>query len=824
MFVNGASNDYAKSLLGFSVYVSNTTDTKTGSLCFKDDNFTLETIPAVFTTTCPIHGQYVIYYNERLLGVYYPDNYDKYSVINNLCEVEVYGCPATGCYGSNNSLPCPDVNCQYCHKETGTCQVCKPGYKGQQCKQECETGKYGVNCSKSCGNCHNQSQCHNVDGSCTDGCSAGYKGSLCTEQCDFGKYGVKCSETCGYCHNQSHCQNVDGFCSEGCSAGYKGFLCTEHGPKTMTNASRSYENVELEVHKSGPISEKPPRKQGIKLENIKEYEDGDIDTDEKLHMENPIGDIYLNNESIKDISISNLWDVIMENSKNENDGFKKQYATLSDVESHPCEIGKHPENIPKNRFKTTLPYDHSRIVLENQASDYINANFIDGLRQKDEYIATQGPLPSTVDDFWLMIWQENVVQIVMLTNLKEGTRKKCAKYWPDLNADKDNGVFIIKTLEEKQYANYVIRKILMINKKKKCAKYWPDVNADKDCDVIIINIFEEKQYANYVIRKIRMSNKKENETRTITQYHYITWPDHGVPDPLCLLSFHNHVTRTKTSTHKGPTLVHCSAGIGRTGTYIAIDALYKEVQQENKINIAEYVKKMREKRMNMVQTYRLMSVRHQRRDDNDKMASEGDGLSTTARIRPRYENVTIRTSSNSNRGSNIDGVFIHSFTDQNAFIVTHCPAADDVVDFLGLITEYDTEDVVFMEPFNSIESTDFKPRMVHLAAPTPDLTSNNAQTVSQILGLVLFAQNTMGEGPIIVVSEDGASLCGVFCAVYNLIQQLTMDEEIDVFSVVRLLQTRRPELCATMEEYEMINHAITTVIQSRTDGNTYANE
>ncbi|XP_065922004.1 uncharacterized protein [Magallana gigas] len=131
----GASNENAKSALGFSVYVSNTTDKETGLLCFKDDNFTLETIPAVFTTTCPVHGQYIIYYNERLRGVNYPDNY-HYSVINNLCEVEVYGCPVTGCYGSNNSLPCPDVNCQYCHKETGTCQVCKPGYKGQQCKLE----------------------------------------------------------------------------------------------------------------------------------------------------------------------------------------------------------------------------------------------------------------------------------------------------------------------------------------------------------------------------------------------------------------------------------------------------------------------------------------------------------------------------------------------------------------------------------------------------------------------------------------------------------------------------------------------------------------
>lgn len=97
----------------------------------------------------------------------------------------------------------------------------------------------------------------------------------------------------------------------------------------MTNASRSYENIELEDHKSESIFTKPLRKQGTKSEKIIEYEDGDIDIDEKIHMENPYGDINLNNESIKDISINNLWDVIMENSKNENDGFKKEYAVCS---------------------------------------------------------------------------------------------------------------------------------------------------------------------------------------------------------------------------------------------------------------------------------------------------------------------------------------------------------------------------------------------------------------------------------------------------------------------------------------------------------------
>eukprot|EP00105_Crassostrea_gigas_P042676 XP_019926824.1 PREDICTED: uncharacterized protein LOC109619944 [Crassostrea gigas] len=123
----------ADDLLGFSVYVSNTTDRSQGMLCFKDNYFTINTMPPVFTTNCFVHGQYVIYYNERLPGVVYPDGYGSF-VTSDLCEVEVYGCPETGFYGSNCSIPCPDVNCQYCHIETGYSQCCKPGYQGQRCE------------------------------------------------------------------------------------------------------------------------------------------------------------------------------------------------------------------------------------------------------------------------------------------------------------------------------------------------------------------------------------------------------------------------------------------------------------------------------------------------------------------------------------------------------------------------------------------------------------------------------------------------------------------------------------------------------------------
>ncbi|XP_052695317.1 low-density lipoprotein receptor-like isoform X1 [Crassostrea angulata] len=117
--------------LGFSVYVSNTTDRSQGTLCFKDNNFTTSSLPAVFTINCSVHGQYVIYYNERLPGTAYPDDYSMYA-FNDVCEVEVYGCEQTG----PNCSRFDDGSCRSCDTKRGVCEECESGYDGQQHARE----------------------------------------------------------------------------------------------------------------------------------------------------------------------------------------------------------------------------------------------------------------------------------------------------------------------------------------------------------------------------------------------------------------------------------------------------------------------------------------------------------------------------------------------------------------------------------------------------------------------------------------------------------------------------------------------------------------
>ncbi|XP_078328172.1 uncharacterized protein LOC144623585 [Crassostrea virginica] len=197
---------------GFSLYISNTGDRDSSSLCYKDGP---ELPPLNFSTECLVSGRFVIIYNERLDGVTYPAGYVV--AYTELCEVTVNGCSKPRVYGINCDIPCPK-NCRYeiCHIKNGTCFGCVAGYLGTFCQTECQDKWYGFDCKQQCsGHCRDNGPCNKVNGQCDGGCAHGW-------------YGLRCEHRCvGHCINIVLCNQVYGTCDGGCAAGWIGSFCEE---------------------------------------------------------------------------------------------------------------------------------------------------------------------------------------------------------------------------------------------------------------------------------------------------------------------------------------------------------------------------------------------------------------------------------------------------------------------------------------------------------------------------------------------------------------------------------------------------------------------
>ncbi|XP_044165878.1 receptor-type tyrosine-protein phosphatase mu-like isoform X3 [Acropora millepora] len=360
----------------------------------------------------------------------------------------------------------------------------------------------------------------------------------------------------------------------------------------------------------------------------------------------------------------------------------------------------------KNRYGNIASYDHSRVILEEikgkSVSDYINASYIPTYDEETMcYIATQGPTSVTVSDFWRMIWQEKCSVIVMLTNLVEQGKQKCEQYWP--NDISEYGGIKVTLLKTENFANYVIRSFFVI---------------------------------------------KGSEKRDLFQFHYTTWPDRGVPqNSTALLAFRWKVYARQQLT-EGPLVVHCSAGVGRTGTYIGIDAMLECAKDRDNVFIQNYVEVMRRQRPYMVQKEEQYVFLHEAvmvglACGNTEVSSEdlllrmnklarvnkssnqtgyqeefqrlqrickfeSQGAPSTAALKPsnrtknRYINYipvdtarVILTSSQEDRDY-INASFVDGNVQRDAYILTQAPLSNTTEDFWRMVSQYDVSTVVML--------------------------------------------------------------------------------------------------------------------------------
>ncbi|XP_078025047.1 receptor-type tyrosine-protein phosphatase C isoform X9 [Epinephelus lanceolatus] len=267
---------------------------------------------------------------------------------------------------------------------------------------------------------------------------------------------------------------------------------------------------------------------------------------------------------------------------------------------------KKPCNVPKNRYVDILPYDYNRVQLTTgngeAGCDYINASFIDGYKESKKYIAAQGPKEETVSDFWRMVWEQQSSIIVMVTRCEEGNRVKCAQYWPSTER------------EAEIFEEFIVK-----------------LNSEDCCP-------------DYTIRRLTLTNKREkNSEREVTHIQFMSWPDHGVPgEPHLLLKLRRRVNAFKNF-FSGPIVVHCSAGVGRTGTYIGIDAMMEGLEAEGRVDIYGYVVRLRRQRCLMVQVEAQYILIHQALLEHNQF---GETEITLSELHSTLSTLTSKTSSN----------------------------------------------------------------------------------------------------------------------------------------------------------------------------------
>nr|XP_047136483.1 phosphatidylinositol phosphatase PTPRQ-like isoform X1 [Hydra vulgaris] len=562
------------------------------------------------------------------------------------------------------------------------------------------------------------------------------------------------------------------------------------------------------------------------------------------------------------IKVSNFPAYVRNLSKDGKFLFAEEFKLIQQgkgVSSYLYEHSNHPINREKNRYNNIVAYDHTRVLLrpidDIPESDYINANYIDGYMGHG-YIATQGPLEQTCQDFWRMCWEQNVSTIVMLTQLVEQGKNKCHKYWPDVGST--------------------------------CY------------DMMQITLTESTCLPSYVVRTFSvLHDEYPGQERFIKQFAFNSWSDHGISNPQTLLTFIRHVNQSIANSDgpSGPVVVHCSAGVGRTGTYIVLDVNLKQIEAEGKVEIFKYLQHIRSQRNYMVQTegqyifihdtllehiiFGVTEVQVQDLRNHVKKMLQTQTGSTETRIDKEFHKLNLFDPSNTktikaasetcNRNKNryynvlpyddtrvclkpmpgvagsdyINASFINGYTQEKQFIASQAPLPQTIVSFWRMVWEYDCRTIVclaqeteggkvkihrywpsiegamhgtlmiehvsqniigdfIVREFKVTHTTEGHSRTIkHFQYVTwPDNSHpESGSSIVDMIGRVQKWNQQNGTGPIVVHCSNGVGRTGVFIALFNVIDRVRVEGVVDIFQTVRELRSQRPAMVQTKDQY-----------------------
>ncbi|XP_031641583.1 protein tyrosine phosphatase receptor type Fa isoform X7 [Oncorhynchus kisutch] len=548
-----------------------------------------------------------------------------------------------------------------------------------------------------------------------------------------------------------------------------------------------------------------------------------------------------------------------------NDGlrFSQEYESVDPGQQFTWEHSNLEVNKPKNRYANVIAYDHSRVILASvdgvPGSDYINANYIDSYRKQNACIATQGPLPETLSDFWRMVWEQRTNTIVMMTRLEEKSRVKCDQYWPSRGTE--------------------------------------------TYGMIQVTMLDTVELATYSVRTFALYKNGSSEKREVRQFQFMAWPDHGVPEyPTPTLAFLRRV-KSCNPTDAGPMVVHCSAGVGRTGCFIVIEAMLERMKHEKSVDIYGHVTCMRAQRNYMVQTEDQYVFIHEALleaatcgntevparnlyahiqkltqvtpgDTVTAMELEFKKLANSKAHTSRFISANLPCNKFKNRLVNImpfestrvslqpirgvegsdyiNASFIDGYRQQKAYMATQGPLAETTEDFWRMLWEHNSTIVVMLTKLREMgrekchqywpaeRSARYQyfvvdpmaeynmPQYILREFKVTDARDGQSRTIRQFqftdwpeqgvpktgegfidfIGQVHKTKEQFGQdGPISAHCSAGVGRTGVFITLSIVLERMRYEGVVDLFQTVKTLRTQRPAMVQTEDQYQLCYRA-----------------
>ncbi|XP_058496351.1 protein tyrosine phosphatase receptor type Db isoform X6 [Solea solea] len=563
------------------------------------------------------------------------------------------------------------------------------------------------------------------------------------------------------------------------------------------------------------------------------------------------------------IPISEMADHIERLKANDNLKFSQEYESVDPGQQFTWENSNLEVNKPKNRYANVIAYDHSRVILSSiegvPGSDYINANYIDGYRRQNAYIATQGSLPETFGDFWRMVWEQHTANIIMMTKLEEKSRVKCDQYWP--------------------------------------------TRGTETYGLIQVTLLDTVELATYSVRTFALYKSGSNEKREVRHFQFTAWPDHGVPEhPTPFLAFLRRV-KACNPPDAGPMVVHCSAGVGRTGCFIVIEAMTERIKHEKAVDIYGHVTLMRSQRNYMVQTedqyifihdalleavtcgntevparnlfsYIQRLTQIETGENVTGMELEFKRLASAKAHTSRFVSANLPCNKFKNRLVNImpyettrvclqpirgvegsdyiNASFIDGYRQQKAYIATQGPLAETTEDYWRMLWEHNSTIVVMLTKLREMgrekchqywpaeRSARYQyfvvdpmaeynmPQYILREFKVTDARDGQSRTVRQFqftdwpeqgvpksgegfidfIGQVHKTKEQFGQdGPISVHCSAGVGRTGVFITLSIVLERMRYEGVVDIFQTVKMLRTQRPAIVQTEDQYQFCYRA-----------------